>query len=350
MIYVIICCIILSFNILFFIYNIYNYKKKKEDLYKETIQEIDKEIKNEKKTREQILEREYYVLKKKKEEEFEIFNNSIQDKIKLNNQLVEESNNKVNYLFNQQKEIVDAKLQKYRVEQEAIINQECLKEKETVKLKVNEKIQEIMAQTHEYELAMEQAKAQCEEKEKERLEIIKELQDFQAKRAAINEIQRKEEELAAEQDSHRIILSDFDKQDIEYLISIESKIHNVDVLHKLIWSEYLQKPFNQMINNIFGSKIPKNVIYCIQNIETGKKYIGKTSAEVSKRWTEHVKTSLGIGGVKKSKIHSMLFNNWDKFTFSIIEVVENANLSEREKYYIQFFETDKYGYNLKSGG
>ena len=207
-----------------------------------------------------------------------------------------------------------------------------------------------MAQTREYELAMEQAKAQCEEKEKERLEIIKELQDFQARRAAINEIQRKEEELAAEQDSHRIILSDFDKQDIEYLISIESKIHNVDVLHKLIWSEYLQKPFNQMINNIFGSKIPKNVIYCIQNIETGKKYIGKTSAEVSKRWTEHVKTSLGIGGVKKSKIHSMLFNNWDKFTFSVIEVVENANLSEREKYYIQFFETDKYGYNLKSGG
>lgn len=46
----------------------------------------------------------------------------------------------------------------------------------------------------------------------------------------------------------------------------------------------------------------------------------------------------------------MLFNNWDKFTFSVIEVVENANLSEREKYYIQFFETDKYGYNLKSGG
>lgn len=105
-----------------------------------------------------------------------------------------------------------------------------------------------------------------------------------------------------------------------------------------------------MINSIFGSKVPKNVIYCIQNIETGKKYIGKTSAEVSKRWTEHVKTSLGIGGVKKSKIHSMLFNNWDKFTFSIIEVVENANLSEREKYYINFFETDKYGYNIKSGG
>ena len=106
----------------------------------------------------------------------------------------------------------------------------------------------------------------------------------------------------------------------------------------------------EMINNIFGSKVPKNVIYCIQNIETGKKYIGKTSAEVSKRWTEHVKTSLGIGGVKKSKIHSMLFNNWDKFTFSVIEVVENANLSEREKYYINFFETDKYGYNIKSGG
>lgn len=350
MIYVIICCIILSFNILFFVYNIYNYKKKKENIYKETMQKINEEIENKRKEKEQRLESEYYVLKQNKQKEFEKFNESIQEKIRVNNQIVEESNKKIDYLLSQQKEIVDVKLQNYKLEQEKIINDNCLKIKADARSRVNEEIEKIMSQTREYEKAMEEAKRIFEEKEKEKLVIIQELQDFQAKRAALNEIQRKEEELEAEQDAHRIILSDFDKQDIDYLISIESKIHNVDVLHKLIWSEYLQKPFNQMINNIFGSKVPKNVIYCIQNIETGKKYIGKTSAEVSKRWTEHVKTSLGIGGVKKSKIHSMLFNNWDKFTFSVIEVVENANLSEREKYYINFFETDKYGYNIKSGG
>ena len=34
-------------------------------------------------------------------------------------------------------------------------------------------------------------------------------------------------------------LSELDKEDIDYLISIEHKIHNKDLLHKLIWSEYL---------------------------------------------------------------------------------------------------------------
>ena len=94
----------------------------------------------------------------------------------------------------------------------------------------------------------------------------------------------------------------------------------------------------------------KNVIYCIENIASHKKYIGKTSAEVSKRWTEHIKSSLNIGGIKRQNIHEVLFNHWDEYTFSIIECFTSVKLSEREKYYINFFETDKYGYNQKGGG
>ena len=105
-----------------------------------------------------------------------------------------------------------------------------------------------------------------------------------------------------------------------------------------------------MLKKIFGSKIPKNVIYCIENIKLHKKYIGKTSAEVSKRWTEHIKSSLSIGGIKHQNIHDALFEHWDEFTFSIMEEVVDNKLSEREKYYINFFETDKFGYNQKGGG
>lgn len=177
-----------------------------------------------------------------------------------------------------------------------------------------------------------------------------ELDEFQAKRAAVNEAIRREEELQNEIDSHRIILSDVAKEDIRYLISIEPNIHNKELLHKLIWSEYLQTPFNDMLKKIFGSKIPKNVIYCIENIKLHKKYIGKTSAEVSKRWTEHIKSSLSIGGIKHQNIHDALFEHWDEFTFSIMEEVVDNKLSEREKYYINFFETDKFGYNQKGGG
>ena len=176
------------------------------------------------------------------------------------------------------------------------------------------------------------------------------LNDFKAKQDAINEAIRRAEELQNEMDMHRIILTDNNKEDISYLVSIEQNIHNKDLLYKLIWSEYIQKPFNQMTKNIFGNRSPKNVIYCIENITTHKKYIGKTSAEVTKRWTDHLKNSLNIGGIKRQPIHDALFGHWDEFTFSVVEEVKDDKLSEREKYYISFFETDKYGYNVKGGG
>ena len=99
-----------------------------------------------------------------------------------------------------------------------------------------------------------------------------------------------------------------------------------------------------------GNRNPKNVIYCIENINTGKKYIGKTSAEVSKRWTEHIKTSLNIGTIKTTNIHKALYNHWDEFIFYILTETEKDKLSEMEKYYIKFYESDKHGYNIKAGG
>lgn len=156
-----------------------------------------------------------------------------------------------------------------------------------------------------------------------------------------------EEEL----DSHRIIIPEIDKQDIYFLLSIEDKINNKQLLHKLIWSEFLQKPLNSMLNKLFGSKVPSNVIYCIEKISTHEKYIGKTSADVSKRWIEHIKTSLDIGTIKSQNIHKALFNHWDDFSFSVLyQCKPTENLAEKEKYFINFFESDKYGFNMKKGG
>lgn len=181
-------------------------------------------------------------------------------------------------------------------------------------------------------------------------EIKAELEVERGKRAAINEEIRREQLLVKEKDAHRIILSDEDKEDIAFLTTILSKINHKETLYKLIWSEYLIKPYQNMIKQLFGSKVPKNVIYCIESLDGKYKYIGKTSADVSKRWSEHIKTSLNIGGVSRSKVHDALYLHWDEFTFSILEETTKECLSEREKYYIRFFESDKYGLNIKSGG
>ena len=106
-----------------------------------------------------------------------------------------------------------------------------------------------------------------------------------------------------------------------------------------------------MLKNVLGATDPRNVIYSITNLKTNEIYIGKTKAEVSKRWSEHIKSSLNIGTIKSAKIHEALYNHWDEFAFAVVEKVPlEENLSMREKFYIDFYQSNIYGYNLKSGG
>ena len=198
----------------------------------------------------------------------------------------------------------------------------------------------------------------CEEDYSTKIaQLTADLQKLQSARdhlqAEVDIINAENHKLELEQneiDMHRIILSDAAKDDLAFLDSITHKLHNPEILYKLMWSEYIQKPFQQMIKNIFGTDIPKNVIYCIENLENHKKYIGKTSAEVSKRWTEHVKSSLNIGSIAHANIHDVLYLNWDNFYFSIIEKVDSdQKLSDKEKFYIDFYKSNTYGYNMKVG-
>ena len=184
--------------------------------------------------------------------------------------------------------------------------------------------------------------------EVDKLQIV--IDDYHAKCNAINQAIALENSKEEEKIKHQICLSLQDKEDIKYLLSIEEKINNKQLLRKLIWSEYLQKPFNEMLKRLFLGNPPKNVIYCIENIHNHKKYIGKTSAEVSKRWTNHIKTSLEIGTIKSQNIHKALYGHWDEFIFSVIVVSEKEKISEDEKYYIKLFESDIYGYNMNGGG
>lgn len=187
-------------------------------------------------------------------------------------------------------------------------------------------------------------------------QLTAELQKLQAARDQlqaevdiINAENHKHELEQNEIDMHRIILSDAAKDDLKFLDSITHKLHNPEILYKLMWTEYIQKPFQQMVKNIFGTDIPKNVIYCIENLENHKKYIGKTKQEISKRWSDHVKNSLLDRS--KSNLYKALYGNWDKFIFTILEEVSDPDkLGERENYYINFFQTKNYGYNMTNGG
>lgn len=258
---------------------------------------------------------------------------AIQDKIETQNKINEQ-------LYNYQKDQLEKQINTIKEEKEKQVEYEVLVYKNNSINKANEEINSTLSELNK----------QKEDKLAEIQQIQIQLNDYKKKQEVITERILHEEQIKLQQDAHRIILTETDKEDIMYLTSIIPKLRNHEIIYKLIWSEYLQRPFNTMIKNLFGGKIPKNVIYCIEQIDGNKKYIGKTKAEVSKRWTEHIKTSLSIGGVARSQIHDALYLHWDEFYFSILEVVDNeSNLSEREKYYINFYETDKIGYNVKVG-
>lgn len=351
--YYIICGLSIFFILFLILYLKQKNKNKKilsnlDEKYNTLKQQKEEEYKELQDRREKEIEERYNELGKKLNEDY------TQRLIEINNFLVNESE-KANISKQQQLEAITQEILQRKQEKEKILSQQIEAERirsqaklqqelEVAKEWFNEEIQKLQESRQQYE-------NETSEAAQEYVETLEVLEDYKKRRDIINEINRREEELQNEIDSHRIILTDIEKEDINFLLSIEDKINNKELLHKLIWSEYLQKKFNQMINNIFGAKIPKNVIYCIENYLNHKKYIGKTSTEVSKRWSEHFKTSLNIGGIKRQKIHDNLFKHWDNFTFSIIEVVnENNSLSEREKYWISFYQTDKFGYNIKGGG
>lgn len=140
------------------------------------------------------------------------------------------------------------------------------------------------------------------------------------------------------------------QDDINYLLNnVANKLSNPDILYKLIWSEYIQKPTNEMLDFILPQRDCPG-IYKITNDKNKKAYIGR-STSVRKRLTDHIKSAVGISTIADQRVHQAMREEglWN-FTFELIEECDKDKLNEREKFYIQFFSTEQLGYNQKAGG
>ena len=88
-------------------------------------------------------------------------------------------------------------------------------------------------------------------------------------------------------------------------------------------------------------------IYKIWNEVNDNLYIGQTSTSISARWSNHKQKS------KEENTHlylAMRKYGIDKFHIEEIEEVANSALNEREKYWINFYNSYYNGYNSTLGG
>lgn len=85
-------------------------------------------------------------------------------------------------------------------------------------------------------------------------------------------------------------------------------------------------------------------IYKITNLINNKSYIGQ-SIDIQKRWKKHQSATDDFA------IHQALRKyGVDNFEFSILEECEQSQLNEREIYWINVYNSIKYGYNMIPGG
>ncbi len=90
----------------------------------------------------------------------------------------------------------------------------------------------------------------------------------------------------------------------------------------------------------------KGYIYLIENKINHKKYIGKTYRTIQLRWQEHLREI-------SNSSNRPLYRAMSKYGFKNFEIQEieyTENLEEREKFWIEFYDTFKNGYNATRGG
>lgn len=177
--------------------------------------------------------------------------------------------------------------------------------------------------------------------------IKADLDDFQARREAVNEAIRREKEIEEKEDFYSIDVPQADQEDIRVLQDMDLKLHNRDVIPKLVWELFVRRPCQEMIKRVTGGR-KIGGIYKITYKKTGEAYVGKTT-DFSTRWQNHCKTAIGLEGAARATLHNRLGKDgiWN-YTWEILEEVDKDNLSSREAFYIDLYGT-KTQLNMKEG-
>lgn len=184
--------------------------------------------------------------------------------------------------------------------------------------------------------------------DKEKKEIDESLHKIKESLSAGVQAQLREREKEEEINFYKLTITDNELSDIMALNKIKVSFHQPVVLNKIIWSTYFQKQTTEMCNRILGTTTECG-IYKITNLLTKQCYIGQ-SVNIQDRFKQHVKCGLGIDASATNKLYKAMQQDgvWN-FSFELMEECSRTELNEKEKFWIQMYQSDIYGYNSTSG-
>jgi group I intron endonuclease len=104
----------------------------------------------------------------------------------------------------------------------------------------------------------------------------------------------------------------------------------------------------ELFKRVLGNDRDKGGIYKITNIKNQKVYIGKTTKFID-RWRTHAKRGCGIERIKGQLYDAMFEDGLENYTWEIVEVCDKDKQTSLEKYWILFYKSDQWGYNMKVG-
>ena len=260
-------------------------------------------------------------------QQLESIDNEINTKQQFNSSLLKIREDELNRLIEEKKESELARLQT-EVKEWAKSAQESANFQQTQ-----------LIQEYEEEL---------DKKESELLVLQNEVNDYRAKRDVINQEILRSRAIEEDQDFYRIQLSESVKHDLQIISNIRNEFLKIDSLDKLIYDGYIKSAVDEMIKRVLQGRAPSG-IYKITRLKTNEVYIGK-STDVKARFQQHCKSCYHCGTISHSTLHDTMQKDgiWN-FTFELLEEVPKEKLTEREKYWISFYDSKNYGLNQREG-
>lgn len=281
----------------------------------------------------------------------------LQKNIQEQKDLVDEYNEKILYVqtkyreeLNKKSTDLDAYFENQKQLRQADLDLAFEQQEKTRQENLNLKVQELNKKV-QIELFNKQIEVAKEIKylEQAQQDIATETQYQQQRFESLLEPLKKYEIERQERLFYTIQVPDEYKEDINFLITtVSQKVQHPDIINKLVWAEYV-RPYIEQTFKRAGIE-DKPGIYKITNINSGKCYIGK-STNLKKRIADHFKSSIGIKTIADQAVHHEIwktgFWNW---TIESIIYCDKEQLNEMEKYYINFFKSNEFGYNRTGGG